>query len=91
MSKGSNHSIYRFDEFGLDAEKLVLYRRGQEVPLPPKVVKTLAVFVEDGEFGGNSGSGLQFFDSSRTHPLGHESPLTDHTSVSSRNTMPSSR
>ena len=48
MSKGPNHSIYRYDEIGLDAEKMMFYRDGQEVLLPLKVAKTLAVLVENG-------------------------------------------
>ena len=30
MSKVSNHSIYRFDGFGFDAEKLMLYARDRK-------------------------------------------------------------
>ena len=48
ISKGPNHSIYRYDEIGLDAEKMMFYREGQEVLLPLKVAKTLAVLVENG-------------------------------------------
>jgi Tol biopolymer transport system component/DNA-binding winged helix-turn-helix (wHTH) protein len=46
MGNGFKHSIYAFDEFRLDAVTLMLYRGGQPVTLPPKVVKTLAVLVE---------------------------------------------
>src|SRR5688500_15991543 len=46
MSAGSENGIYAFDQFKLDAEKLMLYRDDVEVPLPPKVVKTLTVLVE---------------------------------------------
>jgi hypothetical protein len=69
MSKVSNHSIYRFDEFGLDAEKLMLLPRGTGSAAAPKVVKSLAVLVENGKFDGNSRSDHQFFDSSQTHPV----------------------
>ena len=47
MGNLNGHSIYAFGEFGLDAEKLMLYRGLAEIPLPPKVVKTLAVLVEN--------------------------------------------
>ena len=47
MANGNGHKIYEFDEFRLDAAKMMLYRDGQEILLPPKVVKTLAVLVED--------------------------------------------
>jgi hypothetical protein len=65
MFKGSNHSLYQFDEFGLDAERLMFCPEGQKVPLPLKGVKTLAVLVENGEFGGDSGSGHQFLERAR--------------------------
>ena len=39
--------IYTFEEFQLDANHLMLYRDGKEVPLPPKAVKTLAVLVQN--------------------------------------------
>src|SRR4029079_9302903 len=44
---GNGHRTYEFDEFRLDAEKLMLYRSGHEILLPPKVIKTLAVLIED--------------------------------------------
>lgn len=47
MAKPNGHSIYTFGEFQLDAEKLMLYRDSAEVQLPPKVIKTLAVLVEN--------------------------------------------
>lgn len=47
MANGNGHKIYWFDEFSLDAEKLMLYRGEREITLPPKVVKTLAVLVEN--------------------------------------------
>jgi Tol biopolymer transport system component/DNA-binding winged helix-turn-helix (wHTH) protein len=47
MENGSKHSIYGFDIFRLDCDKLMLYRDGRPVTLPPKVVKTLAVLVEN--------------------------------------------
>ena len=48
MANGNGHRIYEFDEFRLDAAKLMLYRDGEEILLPPKVIKTLAVLVEEG-------------------------------------------
>ena len=47
MPNGNGHKIYRFDGFSLDAEKLMLYRDEREIALPPKVVKTLAILVEN--------------------------------------------
>jgi DNA-binding winged helix-turn-helix (wHTH) protein/Tol biopolymer transport system component len=47
MANGNGHGIYEFDEFKLDAVKLMLYRGEREITLPPKVVKTLAVLVEN--------------------------------------------
>jgi Tol biopolymer transport system component/DNA-binding winged helix-turn-helix (wHTH) protein len=47
MANGNGHSIYEFDHFRLDAAKLMLYRAESEVQLPPKVIKTLAVMVEN--------------------------------------------
>jgi DNA-binding winged helix-turn-helix (wHTH) protein/Tol biopolymer transport system component len=46
MSESSKNDIYQFDQFKLDIEKLMLYRREEEMSLPPKVIKTLAVLVE---------------------------------------------
>ena len=40
--------VYEFDDFRLDAAKLMLYRAGQEIPLPPKVLKTLLALIESG-------------------------------------------
>jgi Tol biopolymer transport system component/DNA-binding winged helix-turn-helix (wHTH) protein len=47
MAKSSKHAVYEFDEFRLDAVRLMLYRAGQEISLPPKVVETLVVLVEN--------------------------------------------
>jgi DNA-binding winged helix-turn-helix (wHTH) protein len=47
MNNGSKHSIYGFDRFRLDVDKLMLYDRESAVHLPPKCVSTLAVFVEN--------------------------------------------
>lgn len=47
MANGLKHSIYGFDKFRLDCSKLMLYRDGEPVTLPPKVIKTLAVLVEN--------------------------------------------
>src|SRR5687768_3588518 len=48
MANGGNNGIYEFDQFKLDTGKLMLYRKNEEITLPPKVVKTLAVLVENG-------------------------------------------
>jgi Tol biopolymer transport system component/DNA-binding winged helix-turn-helix (wHTH) protein len=47
MDNSNGHRIYAFGEFGLDAEKLMLYKGPTEISLPPKVIKTLAVLVEN--------------------------------------------
>ena len=47
MANGNGHRIYVFDEFRLDYAKLMLYRDGHEVLLPPKVIKTLSVLIEN--------------------------------------------
>ena len=47
MVAGGKNGIYVFDEFRLDAGNLMLYRGEAEILLPPKVVKTLAVLVEN--------------------------------------------
>lgn len=47
MGKSIGHSIYVFDDFRLDRSKLMLYRGESELPLPPKVIKTLVVLVEN--------------------------------------------
>ena len=47
MHNVNGHSNYEFGEFVLDVEKLMLYRGEAEVPLPPKVVKTLSVLVQN--------------------------------------------
>src|SRR5215813_8882524 len=45
MANGSKHGVYEFDEFRLEAAKLMLYRNGQEISLPPKVIETLLVLI----------------------------------------------
>ena len=47
MPKGSKNGMYSFDRFKLDAEKLMLYRDETEITLAPKIVKTLAVLIEN--------------------------------------------
>jgi len=47
MRKVNGHSTYEFGEFVLNVDKLMLYRDEVEISLPPKVVKTLAVLVEN--------------------------------------------
>ncbi len=47
MESASNNGIYSFDDFTLDSGKLMLYRHGEALSLPPKVVRTLAVLVEN--------------------------------------------
>lgn len=47
MENGNKHSIYGFDRFRLDVDRLMLYDGEREVQLPPKCVNTLAVLVEN--------------------------------------------
>ena len=44
--KAPAHAIYAFEDFLLDAEHLMLYRGGAEIPLTPKQVETLLALVE---------------------------------------------
>ncbi len=46
MDKFNRLSVYGFDDFRLDRSKLMLYRGEREIPLPPKVIKTLVALVE---------------------------------------------
>src|SRR5512139_588580 len=48
MQSNGKYGVYEFDEFRLDADKLMLYRGEVEITMPPKVVKTLVVLVESG-------------------------------------------
>ena len=38
--------IYEFEDFRLDAEKYILLRAGETVPLTPKVFETLLLLVK---------------------------------------------
>src|SRR6266704_1452894 len=40
--------LLAFADFEVDASQRLLFRRGENVPLPPKVFQTLLVFVESG-------------------------------------------
>jgi len=46
MPEASKNRMFSFDRFKLDPERLMLYRDGTDIPLPPKVVKTLLVLIE---------------------------------------------
>ena len=46
MSKTRADKIYEFEDFRLDAAHLLLYRKGREITLAPKVVETLLALVE---------------------------------------------
>jgi TolB-like protein/DNA-binding winged helix-turn-helix (wHTH) protein len=46
MDKPSLQKIYEFEEFRFDVEHLMLYRRGESIPLAPKAAETLLVFIE---------------------------------------------
>src|SRR5260221_583202 len=46
MDKPSDHKIYEFEEFRLDAVHLMLYHKNEEISLAPKAVETLLVLIE---------------------------------------------
>ena len=46
MSKSTEQRVYEFSDFRLDAEHLMLYQGGQELPLAPKAVQTLLALIE---------------------------------------------
>ncbi|HEY6119522.1 MAG TPA: tetratricopeptide repeat protein [Pyrinomonadaceae bacterium] len=46
MGKAFEHKIYEFDAFQIDADHLMLYQRGSEIPLVPKAVETLVALIE---------------------------------------------
>src|SRR6185503_9750050 len=47
MEKPHKNGIsYEFGEFRLDAEQRLIFRKGQPVPLAPKVIETLLALVE---------------------------------------------
>jgi DNA-binding winged helix-turn-helix (wHTH) protein/Tol biopolymer transport system component len=75
VTGNSKNGIFVFDQFRLDAEKLMLYREGEEVLIPAKVAKTLAVLVE------NAGSILskdEFIDRVWEDSIVEESNLTQY-------------
>ena len=47
MTEGNKNGVYLFDRFKIDCDKLMLYRDEIEISLPPKIVKTLAVLIEN--------------------------------------------
>src|SRR5436190_7895704 len=75
MENGSKGGIYEFDRFRLDAEKLMLYRDESEVTMPPKMVKTLAVLVEN---RGTILSKDELIDRVWTDTIVDESNLSQH-------------
>ena len=46
MDKPPVQKIYEFEDFRFDAEHLMLYRRGEAIPLAPKAAETLLVFIK---------------------------------------------
>ena len=46
MDKPPVQRIYEFEDFRFDVEHLMLYRRGESIPLAPKAAETLLVFIE---------------------------------------------
>jgi Tol biopolymer transport system component/DNA-binding winged helix-turn-helix (wHTH) protein len=47
MAKGNGHIVYEFDDFRLNLGAMMLCRGAEEISLPPKAVRTLAVLVEN--------------------------------------------
>lgn len=47
VTKANGHSIYRFDDFRLEIDKLMLYRSELPTSLPPRAVEILAVLVKN--------------------------------------------
>ena len=43
----SNDEVYVFEDYRLDAARLMLYRGEIEIPLPPKAIETLLVLIEN--------------------------------------------
>jgi len=46
MNNAAEHKVYEFGDFRFAAEHLMLYRRGESIPLAPKAAETLLVFLE---------------------------------------------
>ncbi len=46
VTKSSQHKVYEFEEFRLDATTKLLYRSGEQLVLTPKAVETLIALVE---------------------------------------------
>ena len=47
LSENKENAGYVFEDYHLDAARLMLYRDGKEIPLPPKAVETLLMLVEN--------------------------------------------
>ena len=75
MAVGSKNGVFQFDNFKLDAANLMLYRDDAEVSLPPKVVKTLAVLVQN---GGEIISKDDLIEQVWTDTIVEEANLTQH-------------
>jgi len=46
VSKSFPHIVYEFDDFRFEAEHLMLYHRGEAIPLAPKAAETLLALIE---------------------------------------------
>src|SRR5262245_66362381 len=46
MENAPQHKVYSFDDFRIDADRLMLYRRGDEIAIVPKAIETLLVLIE---------------------------------------------
>ena len=70
--------FYEFGPFRLDAARLVLFRGGKRVPLPPKAAELLAVLVEA---RGNPVGKEELFQRVWADTVVEEGSLTSHVSV----------
>src|SRR5258708_17015360 len=46
MREVSEHKVYEFEDFRLEADHLLLFRNGKQLALTPKVVETLLALIE---------------------------------------------
>ncbi|MCA1608047.1 MAG: transcriptional regulator, partial [Acidobacteria bacterium] len=75
MAKACKNGGFAFGEFRLDPEKKMLYRGEDEILLPPKVVETLIVLVEN---RGEIVSKAELMDKVWSDSIVEESNLAQH-------------
>ena len=46
MREVSEHRVYEFEDFRLEADHLLLFRNGEQLALTPKVIETLLALIE---------------------------------------------